>query len=156
MSIPSFGRAGHKAFKGCTALMLFRIGAFLMPGKGGKMNKETIKRQTGGGKLPDAEKAKQSRPDYFRVTVTGIRMPAGTVGYRVPSTLYDGTKLSMMLWKDQLVKMFPRDNERSNFLRNVVPGVTLDVIGIMSRRNNELELSVRRLAGKVAGNGQGV
>lgn len=120
------------------------------------MNKETIKRQTGGGKLPDAEKAGQSRPDYFRVTVTGNRVPAGTVGYRVPSTLYDGTRLSMMLWQDQLVKMFPHDGERSAFLRNVVPGVTLDVIGSLSSRNNELELSVRKLAGKAACNGQGV
>lgn len=120
------------------------------------MNKETIRQQMGGAKLPDAKKAVQSRPDYFRVTVTGSRVPAGTVGYRVPAALYDGTRLSMMLWQDQLVKMFPDDGERSGFLRNVVPGATLDVIGNLSRRSNELELSVRKLAGKGAGNGQGV
>lgn len=28
--------------------------------------------------------------------------------------------------------MFPRDSERSSFLKNVVPGVTLDVIGILN------------------------
>lgn len=112
------------------------------------MNKETNKRQTGGGKLSDAKRAGQPNPDYFRVTVTGSRMPAGTVGYRIPATLYDGTRLNMMLWQDQLVKMFPHDNERSNFLKNIVPGVTLDVFGSLSRRNNELELSVRKLAGK--------
>lgn len=120
------------------------------------MNKETTKQQTGSEKRPAAEKAAQSGPDYFRVTVTGSRIPAGSVGYRVPSVLYDGTKLSMMLWQDQLVKMFPRDSERSSFLKNVVPGVTLDVIGILSRRNNELELSVRKLAGKAADDGQGI
>ena len=120
------------------------------------MNKETIKRQTGGRKLPDAEKAGKPKPDYFRLTVMGSMMPAGTVGYRVPATLYDGTRLSMMLWHDQLVKMFPHDSIRSSFLRNVVPGVTLDVIGILSSRNNELDLSVRKLAGKAGGNGQGV
>ncbi len=109
------------------------------------MNKETIKR---GGVLPDAKKAAQSKPDYFRVTVTGNRVPAGTVGYRVPATLYDGTRLSMMLWQDQLIKMFPHDGERSNFLRNVVPGVTLDVFGSLSKRDDELELSVRKLSGK--------
>lgn len=120
------------------------------------MNKETTKQQTGSEKRPAAEKAAQSSPDYFRVTVTGSRIPAGSVGYRVPSALYDGTKLSMMLWQDQLVKMFPRDSERSSFLKNVVPGVTLDVIGILSTRNNELELSVRKLAGKAADDGQGI
>ena len=120
------------------------------------MNKETIKQQTGSAKLPNAEKAVQSNLDYFRVTITGNRVPAGKVGYRVPSILHDGTKLSLMLWHDQLVKLFPHDNERSGFLRNVVPGVTLDVFGILSRRNNELELSVRKLVGKAVGNGQGV
>lgn len=120
------------------------------------MNKKTIKQQTGGGKLPDAERAALPAPDYFRVTVTGSRVPAGTVGYRVPAMLYDGTRLSMMLWQDQLVKMFPRDSERSSFLKNVVPGVTLDVIGILSRRNNELELSMRKLAGKAVDDGQGI
>lgn len=109
------------------------------------MNKETIGR---GGMLPDAKKAGQYKPDYFRVTVMGNRVPAGTVGYRVPAMLYDGTRLSMMLWQDQLVKMFPHDNERSSFLRNVVPGVTLDVFGSLSRRGNGLELSVRKLSGK--------
>ncbi len=109
------------------------------------MNKETIRR---GGMLPDAKKAGRSKPDYFRVTVKGSRVPAGTVGYRVPATLYDGTRLSMMLWNDQLVKMFPHDNDRSDFLRNVVPGVTLDVFGSLSERNNELELSVRELSGR--------
>lgn len=109
------------------------------------MNKETIRRD---GMLPDAKKAGQSKPDYFRVTVTGSRVPAGTVGYRVPAKLYDGTRLSMMLWHDQLVKMFPHDSDRSGFLRNVVPGVTLDVFGCLSKRNNELELSVRELSGK--------
>lgn len=120
------------------------------------MNNETAKQQTGSEKLPDTGKVTQPGPDYFRVTVTGSRIPAGSVGYRVPSTLYDGTRLSMMLWQDQLVKMFPRDAERSGFLKNVVPGVTLDVIGILSRRNNELELSVRKLAGKAADDGQGI
>ena len=42
MSIPRFGRAGRKAVKGYTALMLFCIGAFLMPGKGGKMILQVI------------------------------------------------------------------------------------------------------------------
>lgn len=119
------------------------------------MNNETTKRQIGSEKLPDTGKAAQPA-DYFRVTVTGSRIPAGSIGYRVPSALYDGTRLSMMFWQDQLIKMFPHDTERSSFLKNVVPGVTLDVIGVLSRRNNELELSVRKLAGKAADNGQGI
>ena len=97
----------------------------------------------------------QPAPDYFRVTVTGSMIPAGSVGYRVPSALYDGTKTKHdALAEYQLVKMFPRDSERSSFLKNVVPGVTLDVIGILSRRNNELELSMRKLAGKAVDDGR--
>lgn len=98
-------------------------------------------------------KAVYSEPDYFKVIVTGNKTPAGKKGYCVPSKLYDGTRLSMMLWLDRLSEMFASDRDKACFMDSLVPGVSLEVFGNLACYNNELELSVNRFRGRVTSNG---